>query len=562
MLVFIAAAVGTVLLMKDGPPSLNNEARWLLVRVNPELSDYPASGGFVADPMDLPPLTTEISRAVRDAATDEEVPGLFLEINGVGLGWAQTQELRDALVAFQASGKPCVAWSEAYTNREYYLASACGSVKMAPAGLILVNGLSLTQTYYRAVFDKYGVQPNFEHVGDFKSAVEPYERTGPTEAAQAATDSILDSLYDQLVTDIAAGRKVERDKALGWLEDPPMTPEGALSSGMVDALAYRDEVKAEMSEELQSMGDYLRSRRQDWSGGSNTVAIVYAEGAIVDGDSASDFFGGNYIGSRTLRRQLHDLGKDEDVKAVVLRVNSPGGSGSASDHIWREIQRVKEKKPVVISMSDYAASGGYYIAMAGSHIVAEPGTLTGSIGVFGGKMNFAGLYEHVGLNLHTTQRGRYANLLSSTSGFDELERAKFRSFLESFYRIFVSKAAEARGKSYDELHAVAQGRVWTGKQALELGLVDQLGGLEDAVIKAAELASLPGDDLRITRLPERKGFLDQLVEDLEGPREVRISTETGLLPDESRALSGLLQLEKVLAGGGVAAMVPGQIEVR
>lgn len=569
LLALVGLGVGTALLVGSGGGSpLSAHEGWLQWKVAPGLSDAPTAGSPFDDPLDLPPLTTEVAAAIRAAGEDPDITGLFLQVIGVDLGWSQTQELRDAVVDFRASGKPCVAWSSALTNKEYYLASACGDIRLAPAGLTLVNGLEITQTYFKGTFEKFGVTANFEHVGDFKSAVEPFQRTGPSEAAQAATDALLDSLYGQLARGIAAGRGVDEAKARGWLDDPPITPEDALAAGMIDKLSYVDEVTTDtVKGDLVKMTDYLHDQRSSWGHGAAKVAVLYLEGTIVDGTSEESMFGGRSIGDRTVQKQLESLREDEDVKAIVLRVNSPGGSGSASDNMWRELQITREKKPVVVSMSDYAASGGYYISMGNNYIFAEPGTLTGSIGVFGGKMNLAGLYAYAGMTLHTSQRGAYAGLLSSTSDFSELEKVKFRRFLESFYTIFVTKAAEGRGMSFEEMHAVAQGRVWTGEQALERHLVDELGGLDQAVAKAAELGGLTAGGYGIQRVPERKGFLDQLLDELENPggnaQSQALGAQVRLLPPElQQALGQVEMLDRVLAGNGVAAMLPGELQIR
>jgi protease-4 len=292
--------------------------------------------------------------------------------------------------------------------------------------------------------------------------------------------------------------------------------------------------------------------------------VIYAEGAIISGASSSDFFGSQYVGDRTLRKYLKEAREDDSIKSVVLRVNSPGGSGQASDAIWRDVALTQEVKPVIVSMGDYAASGGYYISMGSSRIFAEPGTITGSIGVFGGKMNLAGAYEKVGVSLHTEQRGRYANLFGSTSDFDDLERQKYQEFLASFYRTFVTKAADGRVMSYEDMHEVAQGRVWTGEQALERGLVDELGGLDAAVAYAADEAGMTGD-LRLVRMPERRGFLDALLEQLSNPEEASTallqpgSAALEALPRDVRAgLGALERLERIAGAGGAVLLLPGE----
>ncbi len=554
----VASTVAVVVLLGDPPDLMDQEAKTLHLRVSPLLADSPGNEGLVMDPLEFPPLTSEVTAALRTAADDEDIEGLFLEVGSSGLGWAQTQELRDAISAFSDSGKPCVVWADALGNKEYYLASACEEIHLAPAGLSLVNGLSMTQMYYGDAFEKYGISANFEHVGDFKSAVEPYERSGPSEAAAEATNTLLDSLYGQLVAGIAEGRGWDEGQARSVVDDPPITPDQALERGLVDGLSYRDEIAdARFDDSLRTMSSYVRSLRSDWRSGDGTVAVIHAEGAIVGGSSGADLFGSRFIGDRTLVKQLEEVREDEDIEAVVLRVNSPGGSGSASDSIWRAVELTKAEKPVVISMGDYAASGGYYISMGSDYIYAEPGTLTGSIGVFGGKINPSAAMEEFGLDFHTYQRGQHATLFSGTHDFDDAGREKFRDFLSGFYDTFITKAADGRGMSKDDLHAVAQGRVWTGEQALERGLVDELGSLDDAVAKAAELASIEGTPA-IHRLPERKGFFDLLFEDMAEPQEVEALMA---IPGVNEVLPEVMMLDRVLEGGGVAALSPVRVTI-
>lgn len=566
--ILIAASVGiaAVLLLQDGPPSFSDEPQWLHTKISGSLTDAPTTGGLFDDPSDLPPLTSELSRAIREAADDPNISGLFLDIEGVGVGWAQAQELRDAISAFTAADKPCVAWSEQLSNKEYYLASACGDIRLMPAGITLVNGISVTQTYYAETLSWLGVDANFEHVGDFKSAVEPYERSGPSEPAAEATAYMLDSLYTQLLDGIAEGRGADRDRARALVDQPPMTPADALSRGLIDQLQYRDEVLEEVGgDDRKGMRAYIRDKRAQWAKGAEKIAVIYASGSIVSGESGDQLLGGSTIGDRTVIEQLEDVREDDSVKAVVLRVNSPGGSGSASDRIWRAVALTKAQKPVVVSMGDYAASGGYYISMGSDHIFAEPGTLTGSIGVFGGKMDFGGFYEEwLKMNLYTTERGEHATLLSANESFDDGDREIFRSFLQGFYTTFVTKAAEGRDMSYDELHQVAQGRVWTGEQALERDLVDELGGTNDAIAKAAELAGLESYGIR--RIPERKSFFEELMDELnESPAEASAASVFAELPEPVQAgLRHASQLEQVLGptGLGAAAMLPYELSFR
>lgn len=599
LVILVAVTVALVLLFQEGEdPLADNEGRWLYVGLS-GLSDAPTTPGLFDDPNDLPPLTTEVTALIREAADDPEIPGLVVEVGGMGVGWAQAQELRQALVDFRASDKPCIAWANDYGNQEYFVATACDQVQVSPTGLVLPNGLALTQTYYAGALEKLDVHANFEHVGNFKSAVEPYERSGPSEFASEATAMLLDGIYDQLVAAIAEGRGVSLDQARAWVDDPPMTAAHAVQAGMVDRRLFKDQLKDQVElfggewpgeeaaraasdedrKELRHYRDYLQHLRRTWKKKHDVrVAVIYAEGAIMPGSSTTDIFGGKTIGDRTVRAQLRDVREDEDIDAVVLRVNSPGGSGSASDAIWREVVLTRDVKPVVVSMSDYAASGGYYISMAADHIVAEPTTLTGSIGVFGGKLNLSGAMAKLGLTQHTWERGEHATLLSSGHDFDEADRVLFQRYLAEFYDTFIGKAAEGRGMSVDALHAVAQGRVWTGAQALERGLVDELGGLDVAIERAVERLELeqPPEQLTIHRIPEQKGLLDQLLEDMGrkdrsigsrsssvlGPEQALVLELLAGQPQLRTALSGAVHLQELVQAGEAVTMLPGVLEIR
>ncbi len=558
-LTLTAGVVGAIILMQDEFTPDVKDGSYLEVKLDGSLHDAPGEGGMVLDPADFPPLLTEAAADIRRAATDERITGLYVEVESISVGWAAAGELRAAIAAFVAAGKPCHAWADAYDNKAYYVASACKDVYVSPAGLMLVNGFSITNEYYLGTFEKLGVTANFEHVGDFKSAVEPYQRTEPSEAASVAMDTMLDGLYAELLDGIAAGRGVPRETVVGWVDDPPITPDAAIARGMLTGKKYRDEVADGLAGEERTELDDYHEPANPFASAAKTIAVVHADGAIVSGESGAPIFGGSMVGDRTLVETIDDLREDDDVAAVVLRVNSPGGSGLASDNIWRALVRLKEAdKPLVVSMGDYAASGGYYIAAPADWIVAGPATLTGSIGVFGGKMNLAGIYGKIGITTHTWRRGAMADLFSPIADFSEPERARFREFLETFYDIFLARVAEGRKMERDAVHAVAQGRVWTGTQAKERGLVDELGGLDAAITKARELAEVGADEeVQVERFPKRKTFFEQLSEDLE---QSRMPAEAQI-PEVRRAFAELEVLDRVLADGGVAAMMPQRVEV-
>ncbi|MAY82409.1 MAG: signal peptide peptidase SppA [Deltaproteobacteria bacterium] len=562
ILICVATVAGVILLMNSGPITLSNEASTIHFTLNTQTREAPGNEGLFTDPADLPPLSTELAQAIAVARDDSDVEGILLEIKGLAIGWAQAEELRGSLESFVSSGKPCTVWAEYYGNKEYYVASACSSIAMAPEGLPLVSGLNVSQTYFAGALEKLGVSANFEHVGDFKSAVEPYERTGPSEAAAAATNALLDSLYGTMIEVMATGRGISPEQMTALINDPPITGETALSRGLIDERVYRQALIDRLKDEsdLTKGKEYVRGVRSSWDTSSNLVAVIYADGPIVSGNGGADIMGDTVIGSDSLNRLIRKVGKNDDVAAVVLRINSPGGSGMASDSIWNAINELKKKKPVVASMGDYAASGGYYIAMNADRIFAQPNTVTGSIGVFGGKMNLAGLFEKAGMTQYEFSRGDRSDLLSNTEDFDEDDRLLFRQFLETFYNTFVTKAAEGREMTFEEMHSVAQGRVWTGKQAVERGLVDELGSLDDAIKAAANLAEV--SSWTVERLPERKGFMDQLLDELANPEQIRVELHVpGVTKGMNQSMRNLLVLESILEDGGVAAMLPGDLQI-
>lgn len=558
LVAFLGLAVGGVILARDKwAPSVKDKT-FLEVKVTGNIADSPSEGGLFVDPNDMPPLLTEVTAAIRRAAKDERITGLYLDIESVPGGWASVQELRDAIESFPPE-KPCYAYSEGFDNKSYYLATGCKTIYLPPGGFTMVTGLTTTIEYYSGALDKLGVRADFEHVGDYKSAIEPYQRTGPSDAASEAMNMLIGSLADQMAAGIAKGRGITPEQAQALIDDPPITPQTALDRKLVDGLKYRDEVEDLAGEDRTSVDDYIHSARTLLPP-SKKIAVIYAEGAIVDGESGSPLFGGKQIGDKSMTEYFDDVREDDDVAAVVLRVNSPGGSGLASELIWRQIKRTQEKgKPVVVSMGDYAASGGYYIAAPADKIVAEPGTVTGSIGVFGGKMALSGTFEKVGITTYTWQRGQLATLFSQVNPFTDPERAKFREFLQAFYDQFLTRVSDGRHMPKEKVHEVAQGRVWTGTQALERGLVDELGGLDVAILRAREAAKLgEAEEVDLEVWPKRKALMDQIMDDL-APQS---TAPEMMIPEFRAAWEDFALLTQVLKGGGVVAMMPGHLEIK
>ena len=553
-----AAAVGAVALLVRGggrAPVGWTGSVYLSVDVQGGLPERPSSnwsGLFDTPRPSLRGLVESIDRA----ATDAQVKGLVLRVGSVSAGWGRVQELRDALLRFRATGKPSWAHLEFAGNREYYLATGCERIAAAPTALLNVSGLAADVMFLRGTLDKVGVQAQFEGVGKYKNAPNQFTETGFTEPHREQMESLVDSLFDQYVAAVAQSRELGEDRVRGIIDEGPFDAARASEVGLVDELLYADEVEDRVpAAERVGPADYVKSARGFGLDGRPKIALVYAVGDIMPGESGSGPFGeGSSAGAATIGRGLRQAARDDSIRAIILRVDSPGGVGMAADAVWREVGRARLNKPVIASMGDAAASGGYYIAMNGDAIVAQPGTITGSIGVFSGKFSMRGLYEKLGLSHETVRRGRNAAIFSSWEPWTEEERAKIRGLNVSFYETFIAKAAEGRRRTPEEIDAVAQGRVWTGQQALDNGLVDSLGGLEAAVATARERAGIAaGESVRLVVLPEKKGLWETILERREEELAVR------LLGPEAGALLGWAER---LSGKGPLARLPFELEVR
>ncbi len=493
------------------------------------------------------------------AAHDERIAGVLLQLDGAGFNYAQAQELRAAVERYrEATGKPVVSFAEALGNGSYYLASGSDRVVLVPAGEIDLRGLAMTSIFLRGTLDKLGVEAEFEHIGKYKSAAEMFTEEQMSEPARESLGAILDDLYEQLLEGIAEGRSMSVAEARRIVDEGPWQAGDALAAGLVDTLAYADEWgalfdffegRAEDDLPLVDLQDYLEAGLPEEPPlEERTVALIYGAGSIHSGSSeGGPFSRTESIGSETLVDAIREVRLDDDIDALVLRYDSPGGSALASDVIWREVALTKQVKPVVVSMGGVAASGGYYISCAATEIFVDPGTITGSVGVVGGKFNLAGLYEKLGVTHDTLRRGRHADLFADHRAWTEEERASVRHSMEVVYDTFVSKVAEGRGMERDAVLEIAQGRVWSGVAAIENGLADQVGGLWDALRRAKELVGVDPDhwvSLRV--LPEEKPLLEQLLSgDLFGARApAGLSAEAAALaalPAEARALLPLLE---------------------
>jgi protease-4 len=463
---------------------------------------------------------------LRKAKVDSRVRAVMLKPTGFDSPfWAKVQEVRDAVIDFKKSGKPVYAYVEYGGDREYYLATAADKIFLMPSAALDLTGVATYELFLRGTFDKIGVYPDLHRIGDYKTAVNTFKEKGYTAAHKEMDESMNRDLYEQIVRGIADGRKKNEAEIRRLIDDGPFLPEDAVRAGLVDDVAYEDQVddKLRAGERRQRLDtdDYARVGLS--SVGLNRgprIAVIYASGTINSGKSGYDPVNGPVAGSETLIDYIRQARKDSTTRAIVLRVDSPGGSTIASDAIWRELTITKTERadrPLVVSMSDLAASGGYYIAMPAQVIVAQPSTLTGSIGIFGGKFVTGGLYEKLGAHIESTSIGKHAEINGPARPYNPDEVKKLQEQLQAFYDQFVEKVAESRHSTPEKIDAIAQGRVWTGRQAKQNGLVDELGGLDRAISIAKQRAKIPAEsDVEVIVYPPRKSFYELLSDQISG----------------------------------------------
>jgi protease-4 len=459
-----------------------------------------------------------VTDALRKAKVDRRVTSVVIRPTTSGALWAKVQEIRDAIVDFKRGDKPIVAFLEFGGDQAYYLASACDKVFLMPTASLELTGLANYELFLRGTLDKIGAYPDALHIGDYKTAANTFTEQTMTPPHREMAQSLNTDLFEQLVRGLADGRHKSEAEARALIDHGPYLPEDAVRAGLVDDLAYEDEI----DDKVQLGGGELRYLLQkDYRhvlpsslglDRGQRIAVIYAVGLISSGES-SDGAGTQVVGSDTIVRYLRRARADSSVKAIVLRIDSPGGSAIASDVIWREVMLTREKKPVIASMSDVAASGGYYIAMPAHAIVAQPGTLTGSIGVVMIKFVIDGTLKKVGVNMESVAQGKYAEIYSPVRQFSPEERARVQQLMQATYDTFVEKAASGRNTTPEKIDAIAQGRVWTGRQAKHLGLVDELGGLDRALALAKQRANIPQDaEVELVVYPPKKSFYEVLAD--------------------------------------------------
>ena len=448
------------------------------------------------------PTLRGILDIIEKIGDDPEVKGIYLEIDGPKCGFGKTQEIRKALSACKRKGKKIYCYTQSLGNREYYLATVADSLFMNPSGFLALTGLYSEIPFLKGTLGKIGIEPELEHIGKYKSASDIFTEDSMTPAHREVTNAILDDLYKQFTTTIAEAREVDITHLKDLIDKGPYSAKQAKSVGLLDELLYEDEVRERFKKRKTKLISLKRYTAQkdyvyDWQlEPPNKIAIIYATGSIVSGKSSTNFFIGDLMGSETIVKAIRSARKDKSIKAIILRIDSGGGSGLASDVIWREVKKTtegKDRKPFIVSMSDVAGSGGYYIACAADIILADEGTITGSIGVISGKFNLKNLYDKIGLRFETIERGKHAAMFSSSKPFSEEERELIKNDIREFYEDFIGKVAEGRGLSKAKVDSIGRGRIWTGNQAKDIGLIDEIGGLREAVKIAKQKAGLSED---------------------------------------------------------------------
>ncbi len=568
LVVLIGVAILIAAIRDTEPTIAQNSA--LNLRISGNLPDYVPDDPFRKLLGGSDQSLSGLIEQFRKAKVDKRITAIVLQIDMSGAGWGKAEEIRDAITDFRTSGKPVYAFMELGMNKEYYIASACDRIYVAPPGELFINGLAAEVMFFRGSLDKLGVYPDIYQIGQYKSVGDTFTRKNMSDPHKEFMNSLLDDLFNRFVEGIAKSRGKTPEEVRALIDDAPYSAAKAKQVGLIDGVAYRDELEKEIKTKLgYKEDDALKLvRNSDYAeikpdslglDKGEKIAVIYASGNIGSGQSENSPTGEQSIGSDTMAKAINDARDDNTIKAIVIRVDSPGGSGLASDVIWHAVEAAKARKPVVISMGDVAASGGYYISAGASKILAQPSTITGSIGVVAGKPVLRGFYDWLGISNEYVLRGKQAGMFRETEKFSPEERAKFEEWIKNtYYNDFIPKVAKGRNKPVEYVDSVGQGRVWTGAQGKERGLVDEFGGLDRAVEVAKELANLPKDKgVKRVILPYPRTFLQELFDQGNETRAQMKQQQAvlSMLPEDSRrALRYMMILDKMKNGESMLVM--------
>ncbi|HEY8938473.1 MAG TPA: signal peptide peptidase SppA [Cyclobacteriaceae bacterium] len=505
----------------------------------------------------------QLKQAIEHAKNDPKIEGIYLDISHPMAGFSTLEEIRMALIDFKSSGKWVLAYNTTMTEGAYYLASAADQVYLHPEGEVEFNGLTVEIGFYKKLFDKLEIKPEVFRVGEFKSAVEPFILEKMSDANRLQLTELVNSIYGHVIDRIAETRKISKDR-LKEISDKMLVRNARLANelGLVDSLLYDDEFQSILKQRVGlnddqsvSLVKYNKYRKSfsTYKSSKNEVAVIVADGTIMPGTSNQT---DQVIGADTYVKEIRKAREDKDIKAIVLRVNSPGGEFRSSDMMWRELSLASKVKPVIASMGDYAASGGYYLSMVCDTIVAQPHTITGSIGIFGMMFDMSGfLGNKVGITFDEVKTGQFGEMYTVTRPLNEAERSFWQKNLDEHYETFTGKAAEGRHMAIDDIKKVASGRVWTGQQAKDRGLVDVLGSFDDAIKIAAAKAKIQ-DDYKVKYYPEQKPFFEQFFSQLEE------NSKTNTIKSELGEYYGWYQqLQDLKTYQGAQARMPYKLEI-
>jgi protease-4 len=565
--------------------STSEKVRLAMLTLKDSLPESAEQGGlFSENKLDM----REVMSRLEKAAKDKSVSGVILDIQSPTIGRGKIDELRGAISRFRKSGKKAYAMLDSAEPSDYLVACACDEIVMPETGVVVLPGVHAEATFFRGLLAKLGIEADFIHIGDYKGAAEPLTRDKFSEPVRENMTKLIDDLYDDMVTTIVKDRPLTVAQAKEIIDTGMITATRAKELGLIDRVAYPDAVRQDLAKKYHAeplvfvknygkkevdtdfsgpMG-FFKLMQAMMGGESSTserkgkkIAVIYALGPIMTGKSEGGLFGGETMGSTTIIEALRKANEDKNVVAIVLRVDSPGGSALASDLIWHETQVIK--KPIVASMGDVAASGGYYISMGAKKIFAAPSTITGSIGVVGGKLAMTGLFNKVGITTETIERGKNSGIFSSSGKFTESQRDVVKNMMEDMYGQFTSKAAKGRNMPVEKLRKLAGGRVYSGRQAKDNGLIDELGTLHDAIAEAKKLAGLDAStDVRIEVLPEPTNFLEALFGDRDAEKETQISQGLGSVAPELVSIARRAARLRAIFDRPVAFMMPFELDIK
>jgi protease-4 len=576
----LIAIIGIALLAESiGKPRVADNSV-LVLNISGSMPDYapedPTAKLFgMSQPQSFSSLLTQL----RKAKVDKRISAILLDIDFSSLGWGKAEELRRAVAEFKTSGKPVYAYMEYGGNKEYFIATAADKIYLPPPGELGIIGLQAQAQFYKGSLDKLGVEFETIAIGKYKGANDPLVRKDLSPEQREVLNAMLDDYYNRLVGTIAETRKKSPEDVRAIIDNAPYNAIQAREQNLIDGTKYRDELYNEIKQQLgyketenlrtTSASSYKEITPESLGlNNGERIAVIFASGLITTGKSSDgSFTGSQTIGSDTIVKAVKDAADDDSIKAIVLRVDSGGGSALASDLMWHTLEYAKAKKPVVTSMGDVAASGGYYIACNSHKIVAEPSTVTGSIGVILGRPVVKGFYDWVGISNDYITRGKNAGLLRDTEKWTDEQRAKVEETAKFIYwDNFVTKVAQGRGRTVEQIHELAQGRVWTGSQAKERGLIDEFGGLNRAIEIAKELANLPADrDVKRVVFPAHRPFLQTLLGGDDDEATVKARQQEALieaLPEDARKVFRKAALFDQLKRGETLTMIPFELEIK